>query len=65
MYLPMQREPVQRTLAGQPCAHQTSTPVDASNVHPSDQTFRASQYGVQPSGGVNWGDVLSTVMSFL
>ncbi len=64
MYLPIQREPVQRTLAGQPCASQRSGG-PANGADPYGQGIRASEYGVQPSGGVDWGSLVNTAIPIL
>jgi hypothetical protein len=64
MYLPMQREPVQRRLAGQPCAHQTGNPGNDPNADANGQSFRGGEYGVQPSG-VDWSQVVNTGLGIL
>jgi hypothetical protein len=63
MHLPIQREPVQRTLAGQPCAAESRG--FATGADSSGQGVRAGEYGVQPSGGVDWGSIASAAIPIL
>jgi hypothetical protein len=64
MYLPIQRQPVQRTLAGQPCANHMSSSVGGPDADPSGQSFRAGEYGVQPSG-FDVGSAISSILPIL
>ena len=62
MYLPMQREPVRRTLAGQPGMSESrgfATGGDSSGLG-----VRAGEYGVQPSGGVDWASLFNVNTAF-
>jgi hypothetical protein len=62
MYLPMQRESVQRTLAGQPFANQPNGSAWAHSADPnrSDRSgIMPSGYGVQPS--FSFGDLLPII----
>jgi hypothetical protein len=54
MQLPMQREPVQRTIASQPWANRgTGVAIEASGVS-GTQGVTASDYGVQASDWRDW-----------
>ena len=64
MYLPMQCQPVQRRLAGQPCASQTSSSANGANADSSGQGIRPSEYGVQPSGA-NVGNIITGILQGL
>jgi len=52
MYVPMQREPVQRPLAGQPFVNQ-------SKEWATPSCMRAGEYGVQPSQ--SWQSLLGSI----
>ena len=64
MYMPMQKEPVQRTLAGQPCVNQRSGGA-ANGADACGQGYRAGEYGVQPSGGIDWGSIINTALPII
>jgi hypothetical protein len=63
MHFPMQREPVQRPLAGQPFVNQSkdSAVVLASDRHAS--AMRPGEYGVQPS--FSWTSLLPILATAL
>ncbi len=60
MYLPRQREPVQRTLVGRPYVSRgDGSTCEWAEV--TEQAVRAGEAGVQPSG-VNWGQVAGSLL---
>jgi hypothetical protein len=60
MYLPMQSEPVQRTVAGQPSAERDQ----AAAKEAGGQGVAASEFGIQPSG-FDWGSLIGPALGAL
>jgi len=54
MYLPMQSEPVHRTIVGQVSIHAPVRPGPDANTVPPRYGVGPSEYGVQPNGWQDW-----------
>ncbi len=63
MYLPMQSEPVQRTIPGQPLANSFNGATSNDRGSAGGQGVEASQYGVEPS--IDWGKLAGGLLNTL